>query len=105
MSGATADQVVDQRRDQDLSRRRRVTQSTCEHDRSPEVVGFIADRLADMQTDADLERIVMSFWVVANGMLDRNRRRERIEGGGEDDHEPVTEVLDLFAAVLPDDAP
>ena len=88
-----------QLRGEDLARRAGVTEPLGDHHRRAEVIALVANRLADVQADANRERKLAAGTGAVDGLLDRDRARDGVNRAHERHHQPVAEVLHLLAAV------
>ena len=96
---ARADQRAHQLRGEDLAWRAGVAEPLGDHHRRAEVVALVADRLADVQADANGERKLAAGTGAVDGLLDRDRACDGVNRAHERHHQPVAEVLHLLAAV------
>ena len=84
---------------QDLAALRRVAQAPRDHDRSPEVVVLVANRIADVQTDPHAQPQPRLAAIVAQHRpLHRHRATDGTDRAAERHHQSVAEALDLVAA-------
>ena len=74
---ARADQRAHQLRGEDLAWRAGVAEPLGDHHRRAEVIALVADRLPDVQADANRELELAACTGAVDGLLDRDRARER----------------------------
>src|SRR5205807_1957431 len=77
-----------------------VAQPLGDDDGRAEVVGLFADRLADMESYAQLHAAVLAAVPTTDGLLHRHRATDGAHRARKDDHQAVAEILHLVAAVV-----
>jgi hypothetical protein len=103
-AAARADDGTDELGGEHLAARGPVAEALGDDHGSPEPVVLFAERLAEVQSDPDAERLVARASVVPiDHLLDRDRAPDRVDRAPEDDHQAVAEVLHLGAAVPGED--
>lgn len=102
MSARPRDELLHERRDEDLAAFGVVGDPGGEHDAAAEEIALAMDRLARVDADPHADGEVVARGAPQQGALDVDGAGHRAAGAGERDHESVALRLDLVTAVLVD---